>query len=79
MKRLGKNWKRLHRLVYLAGLLVIIHYVWLVKSDIRKPLVYGGIVALLLIARVPKIRSGLSHLRDYLKHSLFSKAKTQQV
>lgn len=59
-RRLGKNWKRLHNFVYLAGLLVIVHYIWLVKSDIREPLVYGGIVILLLLLRVPKIRRRVS-------------------
>src|SRR4030065_331572 len=44
MKRLGRNWTRIHRLVYLAGVLVVIHYVWLVKSDIRGPLLYGAVV-----------------------------------
>lgn len=56
MKRLGKNWLRLHRLVYLAALLVIVHYVWLVKSDIRVPLLYGAAVIILLILRIPVIR-----------------------
>jgi sulfoxide reductase heme-binding subunit YedZ len=56
MKRLGKNWLRLHRLVYLAALLVIVHYVWLVKSDIRVPLLYGFAVIALLILRIPVIR-----------------------
>lgn len=56
MKRLGKNWLRLHRLVYLAALLVIVHYVWLVKSDIRVPLMYGVAVSILLILRIPVIR-----------------------
>ncbi len=66
MKRLGKNWKRLHRWVYLAGLLVVVHYVWLVKSDIREPLMYGGIVVLLLLARVPALRRAVTHLRSRL-------------
>jgi sulfoxide reductase heme-binding subunit YedZ len=62
-RRLGKLWKRLHQWVYVAALLVIVHYVWLVKSDIREPLLYGGIVVLLLLARVPGIRRRLSSLR----------------
>jgi sulfoxide reductase heme-binding subunit YedZ len=66
MKRLGKNWKRLHRWVYLAGLLAVVHYVWLVKSDIREPLIYGGIVVLLLLARVPALRRAMTHLRSRL-------------
>ena len=56
MKRLGKNWFRLHRLVYLAALLVIVHYVWLVKSDIRIPILYGFVIIVLLILRIPIIR-----------------------
>ncbi len=58
-KRLGKNWKRLHRLVYLAGILAILHFVWLVK-DIREPLRYGAVVALLLIVRIPGLRRVVS-------------------
>jgi sulfoxide reductase heme-binding subunit YedZ len=64
MKRLGKNWTRLHRLVYLAGALVIVHYVWLVKADIRVPLLYGAGVALLLSARIPAVRKALSRFRQ---------------
>ncbi len=63
MRRLGKRWKRLHRLVYLAAPLVIIHFVWLVKADIRQPLLYGAIVALLLILRLPLIQRSLNRLR----------------
>ena len=66
MKKLGKNWKRLHRLVYLAGLLVVIHYVWLVKSDIREPLAYGGVVVLLLVARIPAFKKAVMKLRSGL-------------
>jgi sulfoxide reductase heme-binding subunit YedZ len=66
MKRLGKNWKRLHRLVYVAGLLAVVHYVWLVKSDIREPLTYGAVVVLLLIARIPAFKKGVMKLRGGL-------------
>ena len=56
MKRLGQRWTGLHRLVYLAGSLVIVHYIWLVKSDIRIPLLYGLAFVILLILRLPPIR-----------------------
>jgi sulfoxide reductase heme-binding subunit YedZ len=61
-KRLGKNWKRLHRLAYLAAILAIVHFMWLVK-DIREPLRYGAVVALLLIVRIPVIRRALNNVR----------------
>lgn len=56
MRRLGKNWKRLHKLVYLAVPLAIIHYVWLVKSDIREPLAFGAVVLVLLALRFRSIK-----------------------
>lgn len=64
MKRLGKNWKRLHRLVYLAAGLAVVHFVWLVKSDIREPLAYGAVVALLLVIRQPRIRRAFTGTRN---------------
>lgn len=70
MKRLGKNWKRLHRLVYLAGVLVVVHYIWLVKSDIREPLAFGVAVGLLLLARVPAVRRPLSGVQVRLRGRL---------
>lgn len=75
MKRLGKNWKRLHRLVYLVGVLAVVHYVWLVKSDVREPLTFGAALALLLLSRIPRVRSTLSRLRDRLQ-PLVSRART---
>ena len=64
MKRLGKKWKQLHRLIYLASILVIIHFVWLVKSDIREPLAYGAVVFLLLFLRLTPVRKALVNLRE---------------
>lgn len=65
-KRLGKNWKRLHRLVYLASILDIVHFAWLTK-DIREPLRYGGLVALLLIVRFPAIKRAIGNARYQFK------------
>ena len=48
IKRLGRNWARLHKLVYAAGVLAVLHFWWLVKSDIREPALYAGILASLL-------------------------------
>ncbi len=63
MRRLGKNWKRLHRLVYLAAPVAVLHYAWAQKGDlfglrgtILLPLAYGAVVALLLLARLPAVR-----------------------
>jgi len=44
----GKRWQAIHRLIYFAAIAGVIHYLWLVKADIRKPLEYGAILALLL-------------------------------
>jgi sulfoxide reductase heme-binding subunit YedZ len=48
----GKRWQALHRLVYFSAIAGVIHYVWLVKADIREPLEYGAILAVLLGYRV---------------------------
>ena len=53
IRRLGKRWTQLHRLVYVAATLGIIHFLWLVKKDLREPLVYAAILALLFALRVP--------------------------
>jgi len=67
MRRLGKLWKRLHRAVYLAALLAMVHFVWLVKSDIREPLLFGAVVVVLLLLRISPIRRSVSHFRSWLK------------
>jgi sulfoxide reductase heme-binding subunit YedZ len=52
MRRLGRRWQKLHRLVYVAALLGCVHFWWQVKADVREPLVYAAILALLLGWRV---------------------------
>jgi sulfoxide reductase heme-binding subunit YedZ len=48
----GKRWQALHRAVYAAAILGVVHYYWLVKSDVRKPVFYGVLVGFLLAWRV---------------------------
>ena len=53
VRRLGpQRWQLLHRLIYFCALAGVIHYYWLVKSDVREPLMYGGILAVLMLYRV---------------------------
>lgn len=56
MRKLGKNWKRLHRFVYLAAILAVVHYLWLVKADYAQPILFAVILALLLLLRLKPIR-----------------------
>jgi methionine sulfoxide reductase heme-binding subunit len=67
MRRLGKNWGRLHRLVYLAAVLAVVHWAWLVKADRRLPYLYGAVLAVLLIARTPPARRALAGLRQRVR------------
>ena len=56
VKRLGaKNWKRLHRLVYPAAILGVAHYIMMVKADLREPLIYAAVLALLLALRLNRL------------------------
>ena len=48
VRRLGKNWKRLHRLVYVASILGVIHLLWILRLDIGPAVFYGALVFLLL-------------------------------
>ncbi len=65
-KTLKKNWKRLHKIIYLIGPLVVIHYAWAKKGDlfslqgdIVKPLIYAVVVTILLILRIKPVKLGL--------------------
>jgi sulfoxide reductase heme-binding subunit YedZ len=57
MRRLGRRWVQLHRLVYVAAIAACLHYLWLVKADLREPAIYTAIVATLLALRSVR-RSG---------------------
>jgi methionine sulfoxide reductase heme-binding subunit len=70
-KRLGKNWKRLHQLVYLIAPLAALHYAWGKKGDffrlqgeIIRPLIYSVIILVFLIMRIPQVRKVLASVRD---------------
>lgn len=53
VRRLGfRRWQLIHRLIYFVALAGVIHYYWLVKSDIRLPLMYGAILAVLILLRL---------------------------
>lgn len=52
MRRLGRNWQRLHRLVYAVAVLAVLHFLWLVKADWTEPALYGAILSLLLLSRL---------------------------
>ncbi len=63
IRRLGKRWTLLHRLLYVSATAGVIHYYWLVKADHRLPLAYGAILLVLLAYRVvkwaePKLAAG---------------------
>lgn len=67
MTRLGKNWERLHWFIYLAALLAVTHFIWQVKVDIREPLLYGVLVVVLLIVRIPSVRKVAGKFRGRQK------------
>ncbi|MEN8376027.1 MAG: protein-methionine-sulfoxide reductase heme-binding subunit MsrQ [Gemmatimonadota bacterium] len=62
IRRLGRNWVRLHRLVYVVAVLAVVHYYWNVRADEPTPILAIAAVALLLLARVPRVASRLSRL-----------------
>lgn len=63
IRRLKKRWVTLHRLVYLAGIGGVVHFLWLVKADLREPLIYAAVLAMLLATRVPWRRLSSAAMR----------------
>ena len=71
IRRLGKRWQQLHRLVYVIGVGGVVHFLWLVKADLTQPIIYGSILGLLLGYRL------LAKWRPRLSISFASKAQTE--
>jgi len=76
MKRLGKDWKRLHKLVYIISPLVAVHFLLSVKGDLTRlqgniwqPVLYGSIALFLLILRISTIKLALIKLRTRLQNA----------
>jgi sulfoxide reductase heme-binding subunit YedZ len=70
IRRLGRRWQQLHRLVYLIAIGGVVHYLWLVKADLTQPLIYGLFLSLLLAYRAmtswgrgPRLKLALRKLR----------------
>ncbi len=67
MRKLGKNWKRLHKWVYLAGVLAVVHYFWLVKNVYTQPIIFAVVLTLLLALRVPQVKQWAVRTRRALR------------
>ncbi|SEU36684.1 sulfite oxidase heme-binding subunit YedZ [Stigmatella erecta] len=70
VRRLGfPTWQRLHRLVYVAAVLGVVHFVWRVKKDLTEPLIFGGILALLLGIRAVEAVRKRRRVRSTPRHA----------
>lgn len=69
MRKLGKRWKTLHKGSYLILGLVLLHFLWVVRADMREWFVYAAIGGLLMGLRIPPISRALPRLRQRMKHS----------
>jgi sulfoxide reductase heme-binding subunit YedZ len=65
----GRNWNRLHRLVYLSAVAAVIHYWWLVKADILHPAIYGVLIAVLLGFRAVSALNRTRYKRRHAVHA----------
>lgn len=64
VRKLGRKWKQLHRLVYLASILAVVHLLWILRTDVSEAVMYGSLVALLLGYRLRHKFSVASTLRE---------------
>ena len=60
IRKLGKRWQRLHRLIYASAIAGVVHYIWLVKKDVRVPATYAIILGALLLYRIVVLLSHAS-------------------
>jgi sulfoxide reductase heme-binding subunit YedZ len=66
-RRMDRTWQKNHNWVYLASVLVTLHFLWSVKSGLTEPLIYLSLVAVLLIMRKDKLTKIIKLKRNYLK------------
>lgn len=59
-RRLKKNWIRLHRFAYVAGILAVVHFIWLVKQGVLEPWIWAVVVAVLLLIRIKPVKKLVS-------------------
>ncbi len=78
MRKMGKNWTRLHRWVYLAGILAVVHYLLLVKNAYSSPLIYAAILAVLLLTRIKPAKQAILRLRRRLEKRWSARGKRKQ-
>lgn len=64
MRKLGKKWRTLHRLVYLAGMLGVLHFALSLKNPFGEPVIYGVVLGLLLLVRVPRVKKFFTRLQQ---------------
>jgi methionine sulfoxide reductase heme-binding subunit len=69
IRRLGRRWQRLHRLVYPAAILAVVHYFGMVKLDTREPLLFAGLLALLFVFRLPRLPRRRRTPEDPFEHT----------
>ncbi len=67
IRRLGRRWQKLHRLVYVAAGLGVLHFYWKVKADTREPLIFAGVLVLLMLLRTGRVRTFASRFRERLR------------
>ena len=84
-RRLRKNWTHLHKLAYAAGMLAVVHFIWLVKQGVLEPWIWALVIAFLLLLRVKPVKQfvtdrsqQVSRLQRKIAHSVKVSLQPQQ-
>jgi len=67
VRKMGKNWKKLHSLIYPAAFLAATHFIWQVKSDIREPVLYFILISVLMLLRLPSAQERVLQISAWLR------------
>ena len=73
LRKLGEKWKLLHRLAYLAAIVAVVHFLWLVKQAYTRPLIYAAALAVLLVVRVRPVKERIVRWRTESKRQLVTR------